>query len=315
MNYRFINVNDNQLFSIMGMFILKDNISKTMFLFMWLGLLLCSCGDRSNDNVDDLLGQIDSLKNENQRHSKEMKEMTEFIDIISESLDSIAEQENLLKSGSKDGKAMTKVDLKAALESYSELLERQRGRIAQLEDLLSNKSGYIGSLRGIIAHLNTQLDEKDMMIANLQASLDKKDVTVKQLNRQVSQLVSANTQLDEQVKAQGEALVTQSEMMNECYMKVGTKKELQEAGVLTEGNLLKMKKSKLDPNNFKNVNFEKVNIQNFKELTLQSKKVEILTQMPKSSYRLTTIDKQTTLYIVDPTNFWSISNYLVVLIK
>ncbi len=167
MNYRLISVNDNQLFNIMEMFILKDKILKTVFLFMWLGLLLCSCGERSNESVDALLGQIDSLKNENQQHSKELKEMTEFIDVISESLDSIAEQENLLKRGSKDGKAMTKVDLKAALESFSELLERQRVRIAQLEDLLSNKSGYIGSLRGIISHLNTQLNEKDRMIASL----------------------------------------------------------------------------------------------------------------------------------------------------
>ena len=100
-------------------------------------------------------------------------------------------------------------------------------------------------------------------------------------------------------------------MMNECYVRFGTKKELQKAGILSGSGLFS--KKKLNVANFNPDSFRKVDIRSLHEVKLNSGNPKILSQMPASSYKLQkNEDKTTTLVILDPAKFWSVSNYLVV---
>ena len=87
------------------------------------------------------------------------------------------------------------------------------------------------------------------------------------------------------------------------------KKELQQAGVLSGGFL---SKKKLDVANFSQAGFMKVDIRSYTELDVQAKKIQILTQMPASSYTITSNGSSSKLQITNPTLFWSVSNYLVI---
>lgn len=100
-------------------------------------------------------------------------------------------------------------------------------------------------------------------------------------------------------------------MLNEGYVKAGTKKELQAAGLLLSSGLFG--KKKLDVSNLNPEQFTKIDIREFQELKIAGKKPKILTQMPESSYRFDShSDGTTTLVITDPLKFWGISNFLVI---
>lgn len=288
------------------------NIS--LFFFFFCIIIVSSCdGDASKEKM--LQARIDSLEASNASQADQMKEISEFMSIVSDGLDSIAVQEELLMGNGKgvENHKMTKQELKAHLESFGALLERQRNRIAQLEDSLQNKGKTFENLRNIITYLNHQIDEKNQVIATLQANLNNKNVDIQRLNMQVKTLTASNEQLTEEVNKQGEALMTQSTILNECYVKIGTKKELQQAGVLSGKGLLS--KKKLDVTNFQNAGFTKVDIRSYVEVEIPSKKIQILTSMPSSSYTIQNNGNSSKLTITDPTLFWSVSNYLVIQMK
>lgn len=285
---------------------------------IWTYLFICLCGfnmvachDKS-DSTQALQAQIDSLEAANAAQASQLKDISDFMSVVSEGLDSIAAQEEQLTGNGKgmEGRKMTKEELKANLDAFAALLERQRNRIAQLEDSLQGRGESFGNLRNIITYLNQQLDEKNRTIVTLQASLNNKNVDIQRLNKQVKTLTDSNEQLTEEVNRRGDALVTQSAVINECYVKIGTKKELQQAGVLSGGGLLS--KKKLDVANFQNAGFMRVDIRSYVEVEIPSKKIQILTAMPSSSYTITSNGNSSKLTITDPTQFWSVSNYLVI---
>lgn len=284
------------------------------FVLLLFTTIFFSC-NVNNSKETILQAQIDSLEAANSEQAEQMKEISEFMSIVSEGLDSIATQEEQLTGNGKgmEGRKMTKEELRANLNAFAALLERQRNRIAQLEDSLQNKGESFGNLRNIITYLNQQLEEKNQTIAALQASLNNKNVDIQRLDKQVKKLTASNEKLTEEVNKQGEALVTQSEVINECYVKIGTKKELQQAGVLSGGGLLS--KKKLDVSNFQRAGFMKVDIRSYVEVDIPSKKIQILTSMPSSSYTITSNGNSSRLTITNPTLFWSVSNYLVIQTK
>ena len=126
----------------------------------------------------------------------------------------------------------------------------------------------------------------------------------------VSSLSETNTQLADKVERQVQALSVQDEIINEGYVKIGSKKELEAAGLLSGGF---MKKTKVNYDNLQKNVFNKIDIRNYKEVTISSKNPKILTKMPASSYSLTKNGNGTsTLKILDPTAFWSVSNFLII---
>ena len=282
---------------------------------LMMAFFLAACQSGKEGSTNTLQAQIDSLEALNASQASQLKDMSDFMSIVSDGLDSIAVQEEQLLGNSKgvESKKMTKEELKADLDAFAALLERQRNRIAELEDSLQNKGGSYGNLRNIITFLNEQLDEKNHTIAVLQANLNGKNVDIQRLSRQIKTLTASNEDLSNTVKQQGEALTIQSNIINECYVKIGTKKELQRTGILTGGGLLS--KKKLDETNFNNDVFQRVDIRSFTEVSLPSKNVQILTQMPSGSYQIINSGSNSILKVTDPTAFWSVSNYLVIQLK
>ena len=274
-------------------------------------LVLLSCQNYKEEQ-SNLQERIDSLEAVNASQADQLQDIAGFMAIVSEGLDSIAEQEEMLTGKGKgvEGKQLTKAELKANLDTFAALLERQRNRISQLEDSLTSRGGNMANLRNIIMHLNQQLEEKNRTIAALQASLNDRNIDIRRLNTQVKTLTASNEQLSDEVHKQGEALVVQSAIINECYVKIGTKKELAEAGILSGGGLLS--KKKLDVTNFERAGFQKVDIRTMSELEIPSKKIQVLTSMPSSAYTITTDGNSSKLSITNPTLFWSVSNYLVI---
>lgn len=281
-------------------------------LLLLLVVILAGCKGDPID-ISKLVAERDSLKEASARNKENLDELNFFIDELATSLDSIAMQEGAITLGSKEGTTMSRAEMKQSLNDLSDLLTRQRQHIASLQDSLKAKSA-LGSnaagLKSIIENLQQQLEEKEQIIAQLQAELNSSKANVAQLQSRVSALHNDVSQLTQKNEMQKEALQIQTEIINEGYVKIASKKDLKKLGVLNGGFL---KKKKLNATGLNPDNFTKVNITTFTEITIQSSKPKILTSMPTSSYTLRkNADGTSTLTILDPTSFWRASNYLVI---
>jgi uncharacterized coiled-coil protein SlyX len=291
---------------------------KNSFIFVLLtlaGLTLLGCSSNDQQQVIDQLNQqVDSLKQENAKQSDDLKDMVSFVGTLADGLDSIAKQEELLFFTNKgvEGTIVDREQLKKNLEMFENMLAKQKRRISILSDSLKNRGDSISKLFTLVTYLNKQLDEKDSQIKSLREEVENKNFNIAQLRKRVSSLNEANSQLNQKVEKQVEALNTQNQMFNEGYVKIGTKKELTSQGLLSGGFL---QKKRVNHDAINKDMFTKVDIRTFTEVTINSSNPKILTQMPASSYRIEKGKGSSILYILDPTAFWSVSNYLIIQTK
>ena len=275
-----------------------------------LFLLLYSC--QGQHEREALQAQADSLATINSARADSLAYYSSIMTEISEGLDSITAMESIIFNNDKgiESRVLTHNEVKEKLTALANLLERQNKRIAELEDSLALKGDSYASMKNVIAHLNQQIDEKNRTIAALRKELEQSNHNIRNLHQRIGSLTESNNLLEAAVKEQEEALTVQSNLINEGYVKIGTKKELQQMGLLTKGGLFS--KSKLNVANIDPAQFMSVDIRTFMELEIPSKKVKVLSQMPSSSYTLTSSGGSTHLSITDPATFWSVSNFLII---
>lgn len=286
-------------------------MEKTSKYLLLIGLIiLASCSGNSSKKMQQ---QIDSLKQVVNFQHKELEDMTSTLDAVAEGIDSINQQEHIIYTGIDEvtGQKMTRTDIKLRIKDLDALIRRQHERIVQLEDSLANKNDkHITSLKTIIASLNKQLEEKQQTINQLEAKVRMQHESISRLTSDVKKLDDAKNQLTNHVAQQEKALERQSNMLNEGYFIIGTRKELKEAGIIA-GNILQ--KSRLDLENADLTKMNKVDIRNFSEvIEIDGKKAKILSQMPEQSYALVKEGNKMKLYIKDAALFWSMSKILVI---
>ena len=284
----------------------------TSFVMMILLTMSCKNETQIGDNTQN---QIDSLTLLIQNQGAHIRDMESFITSLSQTMDSIDIQEKALVADGDIEKRNTR-DRKSIINNlnrYKETIERQKRQIANLESQLSAKNDEISiKMLQIVEHYKVQLEEKDKIIANLQKAITENKSNIKQLQTSVSNLLTANKEQDEIIKEQESTLTRQSNMINSCYVKIGTKKELKSAGLISTGLL---KKTKVNESTFTPDKFVTMDMRNCNDLELKSSNPKVLTNMPVSSYSIVKNDDGTCyLHIIDPNKFWSISKFLVILL-
>lgn len=273
---------------------------------------MAGCSDGNKQIIEEMSLKIDSLEKINTNRLNDLTNLTTFIETLSDGLDSIAQQENMLFYTNK-GKERTIVDrkqLRKNLEMFAETVQNQRLRITQLTEDMKKRGANIDKLNKLIAYLNHQLDEKDKSISKLRLELNKKNVNIVQLNDRISTLAESNYNLTNEVENQKQELSKKDDIINRAYIKVGSKKELKDGGILSSGFL---KKTKVNYQNLPKDKFEEVDIRLFKEIKISSNKPKVLSPMPESSYELIKNGNGITIMrVIDPVAFWRVSNFLII---
>ena len=287
-------------------------------LVLWAFVSILAC---KNERVDmaGYMKERDSLIIENQANKEELSELNSIISTVSAGLDSIAIQEGILYSGkTRDGVALNRNQIIANINSMAEILKRQREKIQSLQDSLAmrsanpNKSSQsIEKLQNVIAFLNKQLAEKDNEIQSLRRDVNSKNKDINQLRTSLSDMRNRAEKAENRTQVVTQALAKQDEIINECYIKIGTKKQLVASGLLKGGFLQKKKVNYEDVDKSK---FNAVDIRKFREVTLKSNNPKILTPQPSNNsfHFEENGDGTCTLVITNPTQFWSVSNFLII---
>lgn len=277
-------------------------------------LTMMSCNGRNADKQTKTGG--DSVAAVAKAHEDELAQLQSALAAISGGLDSIAVQENLLFADhSTDGEELSKSQILSKLDAIADVIAVQRKKMAQLQETLSkNKSANstaVAQLQQVVSFLNKQLAEKDEEIKSLQAEVKNKNQNITQLNASLKSMRQKAEKAEKREQVLKEALTTQDEVVNQCYIRIGTKKDLKAAGLLNAGFL---RKKRVNYQSVEKSKFQAVDIRHTRRIKLNSDNPHILTPMPSSrSFHFEeTGDGSCELVITDPTRFWSVSNFLII---
>lgn len=291
-----------------------------LFSFVSLVVLIplaISCGG-NEARMKQLEAQNDSLQNAVQNATDRYTELSGFLSDVSECVDSVATQENLifLKTNPETGRPYTRNEIRERVIELGNLIDRQRARIAALTDSIGKKgdanTNEVKRLTQLVAYLNEQLAAKEAQMQTLQAELATSKRSIAQLQDSVSTAQAANEQLRGENETLDRLVEDQTNQLNQAYFLAKPKKELENMGILKKGGLLK--KSKFNPGDVDISMCLPIDTRTFTEATLNSKKKPVLlTQAPASSYVFEEIGKgQWRFTITDTMGFWSLSKIVII---
>ncbi|MBQ0064003.1 MAG: hypothetical protein KBS94_08330 [Prevotella sp.] len=277
-------------------------------------MLLASC---YKGKLEQAEGTIDSLLQANNMTEQELADYVSLVNDVSASMDAIMAAEDQISDATKEGSSVEQRNvLKDKVNQMASILQEQKDRVAELEAKLNASGTKNAKLQSIITMMKSQIAAKDNMIAELRKELDNKNADITALTGKVDNLTNENTSLNttikgqkEEIQGQKEVITSQTNKINEAFVKIATKKELKDAGLL-EGGFLQ--KKKVNINGVDKKLFQQVDIRTYKTVTINSKSPKIKSQMPEDSYTLVSNGTTTTLTIIDAERFWSITNFLII---
>jgi hypothetical protein len=214
------------------------------------------------------------------------------------------------------GKQKTIFDKQANPEMLSAADPNLIADIENLGKLLNDNKSKIAKLKAEIKNNNTQMGAFEEMIITLSEEVEAKNMEVFQLQQDLENVDAAFGELFVAFQEHSADVENVTIALNTAFYSYGTKKELIANKVITtEGGVLGIGKNNELADDFNKDYFTEVNINDLTEIPLGFDKVEMTTNHPKSSYELVEGDNISKLVIKDPKAFWSISKYLVMVVK
>jgi len=286
---------------------------KKIFIFAAAALLLSGCQSKreKNEIEDKSKATIDSLQSVIAQSNSESEDMAKTIQQIQDGFRQINEAENRVTVSQAEGDDRQVII--ENMEFIQQTLKLNRQRIADLHQQLRNanqtnkeaKSAY----ERMVDEFNLQLEAKRRDIETLRQQLAEKDITIAEQGNKISEL-SENVENLTVKNAENERTVAeQDKQMHTAWYVFGTKKELREQKILEKNDAMRSAGANKEY-------FTKIDTRVTKSVKLYSKSAEIKTSHPAGSYSLEKdAQGQYTLRITDPDTFWSVSRYLVVVVK
>ena len=271
-----------------------------------LAVASCTDGVKQARLAADM--QRDSLNQIIAQKENEITDMMATFSDIEEGFREITEAQSrvtLAKQGEGTSSAQR---IRENMQFIQSTMKQNKELINKLKQQVREGSIKSEQLKKLVENLTQQMEEKDRQLQELRAELDKKDIHIAELDEQVADLNSNVASLTEETTQKSQTINQQDKQLNTAWFVFGTKKELKEQKVLSDGEVLR--------SNFNKEYFTKIDIRIDKEIKLYSKSAKILTAHPSNAYTLERdVNKQYVLRITDPQLFWSTSKYLVVLVK
>ena len=300
---------------------------KKLFLLMLIPAMLMtvSCNNMKEENARLKIKNDSLLALGFQKDTTVMEFVRAFNDIQS-NLDSIKLKENIISQNTNGG---TEVQTSARdqitgditaiyvmLQKNRDMVTSLRAKLKKSESGLSGANIKIAELEKMIDNLTMSIENKNTEISELKDQLGKMNIKVQDLGNQVTNLNTNVENLSAENKAKQQAIEEKTAALNTAYYVVGTTKELKEKKIIDKsGGFIGLGRSKTVTENFDKTYFTKADITSLNEISIFKKKAVLLTNHPAGSYKFEGADKKTVdkLIILDYTEFWSRSKYLVII--
>ena len=284
---------------------------KKLVVLLVCAAMLASCNGLGGGSKD-LKAENDSLLMELTQRNAELDEMMGTFNEVQEGFRRINAAESrvdLTRGTISENSATAKQQIASDIEFITKQMEENKAQIAKLQAMLKNSKNNSAQSKKAVESLTQELVAKTQRIEELQAELASKNIRIQELDAAVSDLSAEKETLTAENEAKAKTVAEQEKSLNAAWFVFGTKSELKAQKILQSGDVLKSA-------DFNKDYFTQIDIRTTKEIKLYSKRAELLTTHPAGSYELVKDDKgQLTLKITNPTEFWSVSKYLVIQVK
>ena len=282
---------------------------KKILIFVACALSLGAC-NLTGEQQDAVQQERDSLQRIINEKDMELDDIMGTFNEVQEGIRRINEAEGrvTIADGGPESASSREV-IRENMEFIQQAMQQNRDMIAQLQEKLKNSSIKATKIKKTIENLQSQIEAQAARIQELEASLAEKDALIEAQGDAIAGLSNDVASLTEENRVKNEKVQAQDKELNTAWFVFGTKSELKEQKILTNGDVLKS-------GNFNKDYFTKIDIRYDKDLKFYSKSAQLLSTHPAGSYQLTK-DKQGLyeIHITDAQKFWSVSKYLVVLVK
>ena len=201
-------------------------------------------------------------------------------------------------------------DQMSAIES---MMSANKQKIAQLNSRVSKLNSKNADLQAYITRLEERSAQQEAQIAELLTELENNKVVIKGLNKNVTELTASNQEKDQYI-------ARQIADANRAYFVVGTYSELKEAGIVAKtGGFIGIGRKQGTVADMNTERFTEIDRTKVSTININKKKAMVISQHPENSYELVADpdDSGVTAYlrILNPSQFWKYTDYLVVSTK
>lgn len=282
-----------------------------------LFLLLCVClalGTTScyKDQFEATKKSLDSLQTEKEMVDQEVANYLSLIQEVQSNFRTIKNAELGILEETQGAEGVTpdsKQKIQQDFQTITEAIRSSRLKIDSLDQALSKAQGNAAYFRGLVSGLQRDLKENEKKMKELKTQLENKDIKIAALNTSLDSLIVKKDSILQVAAQQQATMEAQDTELHTAYYFIGDKATLKQKGLREK----LLKSASINPSIC-----TAVDIRNFTELDLNSKKAFLLTSHPLNSYKLvqkSENDKNLVLKIINYNAFWANSKYLIVQVK
>ena len=269
--------------------------------------------EKEQESKDPNAETIDSLSQALTQSQNESNDLIETLSQIQDGFDQINEAEGRVSVENKQGERANKQAIIENMEFIQRTMKLNRELISNLQQQLRNANQSDkrtkAKLEEMVNNYNKQLEDKQKQIDELRAQLAERDIKIAEQGEQINALNTSVNDLSQKNEEKARTVAAQDKELNTAYYVFGTKKELREQRILKSGDVLKS-------NDFNKDYFTRIDLRVTKQIRLYSKSAKLMTNHPAGSYTLEKdAQNQYVLRINNPQEFWSVSKYLVIIVK
>lgn len=259
--------------------------------------------------IDSLQGIVDSKDSEIDGLFAMLNEIEDNLSMINSKYSNVQEMRRNNTEGSYDHKKEIS-DQMSAIES---MMSANKQKIAQLNSRVNKLNSKNADLQAYITRLEERSAQQEAQIAELLTELENNKVVIKGLNKNVTELTASNQEKDQYI-------ARQIADANRAYFVVGTYSELKEAGIVAKtGGFIGIGRKQGTVADMNTERFTEIDRTKVSTININKKKAMVISQHPENSYELVADpdDSGVTAYlrILNPSQFWKYTDYLVVSTK
>jgi len=287
---------------------------KKLILSIFVIPLLFSCNQKELKQLKETNKQL--IETNRQRDSS----LNDFIDTfntIEDNLDQIKDKEQIISIDVNENPSKNRKDkITKDINLINNLLDKNKKEIEKLNKKLKYSWFKNSKLKKLTESLQNKIIEKELEISVLNNKLSDLNIKVENLNDEVDDLTNTVSALDTENNKQEKIINDKIEKLNTAYYVVGTVKELKEKNIISRnGGVLGIGKTSALSNDLKVSNFNIIDISKTTLIPVSGKKMELVSNHPKSSYKIETKGEEKLIVILNATDFWRSSKYLVVSVR
>ena len=285
-------------------------MKKLLIAFVCLPLFT-ACSFMTSE-VQDLRSENDSLRLAKSQIEREVNTYLKTMNDIEQNLDRVKEIEGYLSlQSNSEGIEIDQAErINKNIALVTEIVQKNQAEIDRLNKDLRRSGLKIKELDSSVKRLTLLVEQQNSTIDTLLSQLSQKDALIAQQDASIQGLNSDVNDLRSQNEQRQQTIARQDEALHAAWYVFGTRKELKTQKIISTDGLVSP--TKVLQSDFNKDYFVKIDAREVKEIPLYAKRVKMLTNHPKTAYRLELKDGQYTLYITDTKAFWSVSKYLVI---